>query len=121
MKLGVVGSRRRNSQKDKNLIRNAILTLKPDELVSGGCYAGADKFAEEISIELNIPIKIFYPKIKNGMQKFEMTKEYYARNKEIAEYSDVLLAVVAKDRTGGTEHTIRCFIKKNGINNLIII
>jgi len=117
IKLGIVGSRRRISADDKELIKQQIIKLKPAELVSGGCKKGADKFAEELSKELSIPMKIFLPKLTRDMEYYKRVNAYYARNKEIANYSDILIAVVAPDRKGGTENTIKHF----GPDNLIIL
>jgi len=51
----------------------------------------------------------------------ERVGAYFARNKEIAEYCDMLVAVVASDRTGGTENTIQYKKYKDGNSNRIII
>ena len=68
MKIGIIGSRRRNSSNDKNILEYSILkfisNLKDQtniSLVSGGCSKGGDLFAEQIAKEYNIPIQIFYP------------------------------------------------------------
>lgn len=111
MKLGIVGSRRRNSQGDKELIRQKIIELKPDSLVSGGCRRGADRFAEELAIELHLPIEIFRPNLKGKPTptRLDVIKANYARNQQVAEASEYLIALVALDRKGGTEHTIGVF------------
>jgi predicted Rossmann fold nucleotide-binding protein DprA/Smf involved in DNA uptake len=119
MHLGIVGSRRRNTPADKSLIKEKVLDfLKSGELVivSGGCKLGADRFAEEIADELNLPIIIFYPKLIGGQNRMEYAKAAYARNKLIAQKADVLIACVAADRKGGTENTIEEFIKKDRCN-----
>lgn len=121
MKLGIVGSRRRNSPEDKELIKQKILELKPDELVSGGCKKGADHFAEELSKELHIPIKIFYPKLEEEMPYLMRVQEYYCRNEQIANYSDKLIVAVARDRKGGAENTIKHFIKSGREKELILL
>jgi len=116
VKLGVVGSRRRNDPVDKLLVRKWIKELKPDFLVSGGCPKGADRFAEEIAKELSIPIIIFkadwsgYGKIAG-----------FIRNTDIAKESDMLLACVSDDRKGGTEDTIKKFEKLKSPKNIKII
>ena len=111
MKLGIVGSRRRNLPKDKELIRQKIIELKPDSLVSGGCRRGADRFAEELAIELHLPIEIFRPNLKGNPTptRYDMIKAFYARNRQVAAASNYLIALVAPDRKGGTEHTIGVF------------
>ena len=40
---------------------------------------------------------------------------------DIAEKSDVLVACVTKDRTGGTEDTIKKFLKKQPIGELFLV
>lgn len=110
MKLGISGSRRRNTQEDKQKLKELIQEIKPDELISGGCPLGADKFAEELSEELNIPIKIFYPeKVEPNSPYYKHVQSFFKRNKQIAESSDRLIAVVSSERekTGGTENTIK--------------
>jgi hypothetical protein len=102
--IGIVGSRRRNTVDDKEKCRQAFLAIyEPgDTLVSGGCPRGGDAFCEAFAKEYGIPIKIHkaewakYGKIAGIM-----------RNGDIAKDADVLIAVVAADRTGGTEDTIR--------------
>jgi len=128
MFLGVVGSRRRNSDADKSLIREKIksfLCSGSVVLVSGGCKKGADRFAEELAVELGLEIIVFLPDLTNCKQRWQFTKEYFKRDKLIAEKSDVLIACVAPDRKGGTEKTIEEFRKnrvfKGGKTELILL
>jgi len=121
VKLGVVGSRRRNSLEDKELLKKRIKALNPEIIITGGCPKGADRFAEEIAKELNIPIKIYYPEqVFPEAPYFVRVKAYYDRNQKIAEESDYLIALVAEDRKGGTEDTIIRF-RKLGKTNLEIL
>ena len=122
MKLGIVGSRRRNLPADKELIRWRIRALKPDMLVSGGCSKGADRFAEELAIEFHLSIEIFRPTFRNNPipTRHDIIIAYYERNKKIAEASDHLIALVAPDRKGGTENTINYF-KKSGKDKILEI
>ena len=105
LRLGIVGSRKRNSTEDFNAVLNAVKELKPSLIISGGCSKGADNFAEIIAKQENIPIKIFYPKFESKAYS-DLVKGYYARNKLIAENSDKLIALVCPERKGGTENTI---------------
>ncbi|HDZ26959.1 hypothetical protein LCGC14_2176960 [marine sediment metagenome] len=116
MKLGIVGSRRRHSFEDGELIKKKILELKPSMIISGGCYLGADKFAEDFARELGIPITIFYPKLREGKKytQEEIREAMYERNRQIAYESDHLIALVVPDRKGGTENTIGYF-KRHGM------
>ena len=122
MKLGIVGSRRRNTKEDKNLIEERIFELTPELIISGGCKKGADRFAELLAKEIDIPMKIFYPKLPlKGAPYFEFAKAYHARNKLIADKSDMLIALVAPDRKGGTESTIKYFLENHLKKELIIL
>ena len=122
MILGIVGSRRRNNKKDYELIRDKVIELKPDKIVSGGCKTGADDFAEEIAAEFNIPIDIHLPKLPlKGSPYKEFVDAYHERNKIVASAINKLIAVVSKDRTGGTENTIKHFLQLNDKSNLILL
>lgn len=115
--IGIVGSRRRNTMED---MRKCIETLKTifkegDTFVSGGCPKGGDSFAEIIANTMKVPIKIH----KAEWDKYGKGAGY-KRNTYIAEDSDILIAVVAFDRTGGTEDTIRKY-QKMGKEKLILV
>jgi len=115
--IGIVGSRRRNSDDDAKLVRDKFFEIyeEDDEIVSGGCRLGADSFAEKLAKMYQIPIKIYYAEwIKQGK------KAGFMRNAYIAGDADVLIACVASDRTGGTEHTIKEYLKL-GKTQLILI
>ena len=101
--IGIIGSRRRDSQEDFTQLEKAFLEIyrDGDKLVSGGCPKGGDRMAEIIAKKFQIPITIYYA------QWDKLGKRAgYARNADIAKDADVLLALVAQDRTGGTEDTI---------------
>jgi hypothetical protein len=93
--IGIVGSRRRDSRADHRACVKAFNKLyKPgDRIVSGGCPKGGDRFAELIAKRRGLTITIHYPDW-DGPAK-------------IAEECDILIALPADDRTGGTEDTIR--------------
>lgn len=123
MKLGIVGSRRRFTLMDMELVRTRILALKPDIIISGGCKIGADRFAEVIAAELGISIIIFRPDLKRKLpmpSRRDIINAYYTRNWKVAKECDHLMALVAPDRKGGTENTIKYFRKIHGDKNLEI-
>lgn len=106
MNIGIVGSRRRNTQADLQLVEQKFLDIyrNGDMIISGGCPEGADRFAEWIAKKHQIPITIIYAQWKRmGV------RAGYVRNGEIAAKSDTLIACVAPDRKGGTEDTIKKF------------
>lgn len=103
--IGVVGSRRRVSREDREYLFAALRErLEPDDrLVSGGCSTGADAWAEMYAQQEQVTITIHYAKWKGPAGK----AAGFVRNSFIAEDCDILIAVVAEDRTGGTEDTIK--------------
>ena len=107
--IGIVGSRRRNSDVDFELLKKIFFDIyeEGDKIVSGGCPRGADKFAEIIAKELGLTEE-------NGgliLHRAEWDKHGkgagFVRNTYIARDSDIIIACVASDRKGGTEDTIK--------------
>lgn len=115
--IGIVGTRGRNEVSELCIIRAKFFSVYKDGdwICSGGCPQGGDRFAEMIAKGEGIPILIFYPK----WNKYGKSAGF-KRNTEIAKRTDVLIACVSKDRTGGTEDTIKKFTKLYPKNKLII-
>lgn len=106
--IGIVGSRRRNSIEDRAKCLEALQTIYKygDTIVSGGCSTGADRFAEDMAKENEIPIMIWYASwTRKGRSAG------FLRNTNIAEDCDVLITLCAPDRTGGTEDTVKKVLK----------
>ena len=126
MIIGIVGTRRRDSQKDFLQTEKAFLRFymaevlsgikEKDTICSGLCPKGGDRFAVILSKKYNTKT-LWFPA---EWDKYGRSAGF-KRNTDIAQKSDILIAVVAKDRTGGTEDTIKKFIKFHGKDNLIII
>ena len=107
-KIGIIGSRRRDSIKDYRLVVDKFKEIyeEGDIIVSGGCSRGGDRFAEQIARGFEIPIMIYYAQWKKRGKAAG-----FIRNGDIAKDSDVLIACVSEDRKGGTENTITRFKK----------
>lgn len=120
IKLGIVGSRRRDTTEDLRKVWNAydmISRRYADSdipIISGGAYKGADRFAEMIARDQGGKMITYFPYGHN-------TLDYYARNELIAGDSDVLIACVAPDRKGGTENTIHHFKRLHPDGEIIIV
>lgn len=112
-KIGIVGSRKRSTLVDRQIVFDIVAASiehygrENIEIVSGACPKGADHFAAEAArfygvklVEFPVPTD---PPIKH---RGDFRERAYARNKLIAEYSDVLFALVHSSRVGGTENTI---------------
>ena len=132
--IGIVGSRSRNTNSDYEKTRKAFLSVyvEGDTICSGLCPSGADRFAVILADLYGAKAK-WFPALWDDLtaepchvktSKYGKSYNVLAglnRNTEIAKASDVLIAVVAYDRTGGTEDTIKKFIEMKGIENLIIV
>ena len=117
MKIGIVGSRTRNTEEDFRKVQEAFLAIykSGDMIVSGGCPKGGDKFAEKLAKSHNISISI-YPA---NWEKYGKSAGFI-RNTDIAEESDILIACVADARIGGTEDTIKKFKKIHPRQTIIL-
>lgn len=102
-RIGIVGSRRRDTIEDLQLTAFAFNKIyRPgDQIVSGGCPAGGDRFAEILARQHGLVITIYH-----ADWNAKGRGAGFARNQDIANNCDILIAVVAADRTGGTEDTI---------------
>jgi hypothetical protein len=87
-------------------------------VVSGGAKQGADTFAKEFALEVMTPPLAFieFPIDRGGLPwdtdrslAYRMfTERAHARNRQIAERArDGVYCLVAEDRKGGTENTIK--------------
>jgi hypothetical protein len=105
--IGVVGTRSRDDWGSQELVFNKLkeLWVKNKTIIcSGGCGKGADRFARNIAYVHQLP----YLEFPAEWHRKGRTAGF-ARNTDIAEWSDVLVACVNKERTGGTEDTIKKF------------
>tara|TARA_B100001094_G_scaffold15499_1_gene13356 strand:+ start:99 stop:515 length:417 start_codon:yes stop_codon:yes gene_type:complete len=132
IRVGIVGSRKyENRQK----IKQFIFKLKTDKgadtiIVSGGCKTGADNYAKKYALELGLQYQefppfhenwnIYCPKNKGDYGKPYNVKNYYARNKIIAAYSNYIVAFIPRGvESKGSMSTIN-YAKKFGKNYLVI-
>lgn len=107
MIIGIVGSRRRNTSKDCDIVKAKFDEIYQvgDTIVSGHCPKGADMFAELIALQRKIPIKLHKAK-----WDLRGRSAGFYRNTFIAQDADILIACIAEDRTGGTEDTIKKYL-----------
>ena len=106
IKIGIVGSRRYT---DKKKIKDLIFEIKEKygdevEIVSGGQREGADGLAKKFALEFDMNYVEFPPShYSHNMHcirpRGEYSKPYYIsnyfkRNKQIAEYSNIIIAFI---------------------------
>ena len=120
IKIGIVGSRKYT---DKRRIKDLIFEIKEKygdgvEIVSGGQKDGADGFAKKYALEFDMSYVEFPPSHYNHnmhciLPRGEYNKPYYVsnyfkRNKQIAEYSNIIVAFIPEGlESRGTMDTIR--------------
>jgi len=120
IRIGIVGSRRR---KDENNVRQLVRELykkygKNIEIISGGCK-GVDTWAIDEARKLGMDTTVYLPDLFNIENYFDVCNRYYERNKLIVKRAkDGIYAFVSKDRTGGTENTVK-YAKRLNIEVII--
>ncbi len=118
-KVAIVGSR---EYENKTKIKNFVFKLKERfgdevEIISGGQKYGADGYAKKFALEFDMKYIEFppehYPYNQHCIsERFNYGKKYkvsnyFKRNKQIAEYSDCIIAFIPKDiESSGTLNTL---------------
>ena len=119
IKIGIVGSRRYTNKKK---IKDLLFEIKEKygsevEIVSGGQKDGADGYAKKFALEFDMKYIEFPPahyshnmhcklSPKHYNKPYYVTN-YFKRNKQIAEYSDIIVAFIQKGvESRGTMNTI---------------
>ena len=132
MKVAIIGSRR---YENKRKIKEFIFKLREawgtgTTIVSGGCKAGADKYAKKYALELGLQYEEYPPfhdvhnlyctMPESRYGKPYSVKNFHARNKIIAGTSDVIVAFIPEDGlSDGTFSTLK-YAKKLDKKRIII-
>ena len=119
IKIGIVGSR---SYTDKKKVKDLIFNIKEKygdevEIVSGGQPKGADGLAKKFALEFDMKYVEFPPShyshnMHCKLPATEYNKPYYVsnffkRNKQIAEYSNIIVAFIPNGvESRGTMDTV---------------
>jgi len=119
--IGIIGTRKRDTSVAFKLIRKVFDEIfeEGNILCSGGCPKGADRYAEQLAKAEGIPIITFYPNYKRFKGGAPII-----RNGDIADTADMIIAcvmhpedgidAVLERKSGGTEDTLKKFVKRNG-------
>ena len=127
MKVAIIGSRSyTNSRKIKDFVYQLKEKYKEElEIVSGGQKDGSDGYAKKYALEFDIKYSEFTPQhyphnIHCVRPNYDYGKPYYVsnyfkRNKQVAEYSDRVVAFVTNPNkiTSGTLSTLQYAEKMN--------
>ena len=117
--IGIIGTKRKNSTEHFIKVEEILKEIISDQdrICSGLCSRSADRFAVRLAEKYGNRCPLWFPAEWKKYGRIAGFK----RNTDIAINSDILIALVADDRTGGTEDTIKKFIKFHGKENLIIV
>tara|TARA_B100002003_G_scaffold86929_1_gene81354 strand:- start:4063 stop:4599 length:537 start_codon:yes stop_codon:yes gene_type:complete len=107
LRIAIVGSRKRAAQSDRDAVEAFVATLPADAVVVSGGAAGIDTLAAEAAERRGLAVEIIRPEIPPSAGRRAATKAFHARNVQVVERSDVVVAFASPERRGGTEHTIR--------------
>ena len=118
-RVGIVGSR---TYTNRRKIKEFVFKLKQQfedkvEVVSGGQKLGADGFAKKYALEFDLDYVEFPPSHyqhnmhcklpAKSFNKPYYISNYFKRNKQIAEYCDIIIGFMPKDQDSrGTLHTL---------------
>tara|TARA_R100000030_G_scaffold99961_3_gene91973 strand:- start:867 stop:1274 length:408 start_codon:yes stop_codon:yes gene_type:complete len=132
IKVGIVGSR---GYTNKRKIKDLIFKIKEKygddvEIVSGGQKDGADGYAKKFALEFNMTYVEFPPSHYNwnmhcklpapNYNKPYYVSNYFKRNKQIAEYSDMVLAFIPDGiESRGTMSTVEYAKKEKKMVKII--
>lgn len=75
-------------------------------VVSGGCR-GVDTWAAEAARAAGLDVVEHRPNLDGVRSRGEASRRYHDRNSVVIDGCDSVIALVAEDRRGGTEDTIR--------------
>ena len=119
IKIGIVGSR---GYTNKKKVKDLIFQIKEKhgdevEIVSGGQKDGADGLAKKYALEFNVKYVEFPPVHYNWNMHCKLpatqynkpyyVSNYFKRNKQIAEYSDIIVAFIPEGvESRGTMNTV---------------
>ena len=122
-RIGVIGTRKRNTGEAWKKVDAVLLDIYEDGdwIVSGGCEKGADRFGVKFAKREGTAMLTLFPNYKRYGRGAPIV-----RNGSVAENSDMIVACVMNPedgidrvlerKTGGTEDTLRKFVKLNDGN-----
>jgi hypothetical protein len=99
--------RRRPPADRRDTVDLLVARLPVDTLVVSGGASDPDTWAEEAASKQGLATKIFRPDLAGAESRGQITRRYHARKRHIVDAADEVFALVAPDRKGGIEDTIR--------------
>lgn len=107
MHVAIIGSRRRSSPSDRAIVAEIVANLPRMASVISGGADGPDTFAAEEARSAGLTVIELQPDLVGVRNRGEAARRYHERNQRVVDLVDEVHALVAADRKGGTEDTIR--------------
>lgn len=107
VRFGIVGSQQRT---DREGVETHMAKLAPEPIVSTESNRGPDCWTKAAAQVSGLTVAVHQPDLQGGSSRWQVADRYHARNRGIIDDSDMIVAFVAPDLTGGTEDRIGCAI-----------
>jgi len=123
--IGIVGSRRRDDLETHELGIAAFVRLcralrqkkkTVTAVVSGGAQQGLDRLAPLLAKRFGLTLIVHFPDYKTFGRIAP-----FMRNTKVAHDADYLIAAVHRDRTGGTEDTVKKFLRNHPESRVVLV
>lgn len=95
------------SRTDPETVEPLVAGLPTDTIIASGGAPGPDTWADQAARKFGIAVKVFRADLHGAESQRQKTRRYHNRNQLIVDAADEVFALVAPNRKGGTEDTIR--------------
>lgn len=103
MKYLICGSR---NYKRLNQVADLMANLPEDaEVITGGAK-GVDDMANTCAMFRGLKRKVVKPDLQNVTDYYDRCGRYYARNRQMVDEADIVIAYQTKGQKGGTQYTM---------------
>jgi hypothetical protein len=110
MRIGIVGARK---FQDRESVIDLVNSISLDNQIVTSSCKGVCTWVKEAADIRGMALKLYKPDLENMRARFEVSKRYYQRNKEMVEACDMLHAFISAENgyTGGTRFEIEYAVK----------
>ncbi len=102
--IAIVGSRART---DRETVDRLVAEFPSDTVIVSGRAPGPDTWAEEVAKKYGLKMHVLRSDLAGTRSQGQVTRRYHRRNQLIVDMADEMFALVALNRSGGTEDAIK--------------